>query len=120
MIASVQIVGGSFQDLLGNPIAYGYLKLELAQTGPVVGASEICDMSAVMLALDASGNISVSPPQYVWPNDADSGVITYYRASVYSATGQLVWGPNSQRVLSTTSPFNVGTWVPGVVSFPSQ
>jgi hypothetical protein len=57
-----------------------------------------------------------SPAQYLWPNDVITPANTFYTVSAYTSAGQLVWGPNSQQVLSSPSPYNIGPWVPGTVN----
>ena len=65
--------------------------------------------------LDQNGNVVTSPPSFVWPNDVLTPKTSFYTVTVYSADGALVWGPNPQQVVSTPSPFNIGTWVPGQI-----
>ena len=111
-----QLTGGSFQDVLGNLLANGYLLMELSQDAQTNTGIQIAAGTIVKIPLDASGNIVTSPAYSVWPNDVLSPANTFYNVSAYKANGQLVWGPNAQQVFSTPSPFNVGVWVPGAIS----
>jgi hypothetical protein len=122
MSTKVQITGGAFQTPTGDPLSNGYLLFSLSQDAQVtvsgvteqVGAGEI-----ISVPLDDDGNIVTSPEQLIWPNDVLTPANTFYTVSAYSSIGQLVWGPNAQQVFSTPSPFDVGAWVPGVVSLVS-
>lgn len=109
--AKIQLSGGAFQDALGNVVANGYMIMQLSQDAQVTGSSPEVQITAgrtIKVLLDASGNIKASPAQYAWPNDVLTPANTYYIVSVYTAAGQLVWGPNAQQILSSPSPFDVG------------
>lgn len=107
-----QITGGVFMDSLGNPLSNGYLTFDLRQDCVVNTTTELVSKSTIKIPLDSNGNIVVSPAYSVWPNDVLSPASTYYLVSAYTSTGQLVWGPDNQIVLSSPSPFNIGVWVP--------
>lgn len=119
-----QLVGGSFQNILTQPLSNGYLLFKLDQDAIANGTAYIAAGTTFRIDLDSSGNVQTSPPQSIWPNDAlvpvngigENDQDTYYFVSGYSSAGQLVWGSNAQQVLSTPSPFDLGTWIPGVVS----
>lgn len=114
MATKNQITGGAFQDALGNPVANGYMLFELSQDAQVNGSTQLGAGRIINIDLDVNGNILGT--QSVWPNDVLSPDNSFYNVSVYTANGQLVWGPNPQQVLSTTSPFNIGVWIPGAVN----
>lgn len=116
MATKVQLTGGAFQDPEGNPLANGYLIMELSQDSIANSTDQICAGFKIKITLDSSGNVVTSPAQYVWPNDVLSPAGTFYMVSGYSAVGELVWGPNAQQVLSTPSPYDIGAWVPGTVN----
>lgn len=113
MASTVELTGGAFQDISGNPLAYGYLLFSLSQDGQVNSTTQIAAGKVIKFLLDANGDIQTSPPQYIWPNDVITPSGTFYYVSAYTAEGQLVWGPNAQQVLSSPSPYPVGNWVPG-------
>lgn len=118
----VQLSGGAFQDALGNVVANGYMLMQLSQDSQVTGASpevQVVAGNVIKILLDSNGNVQASPAQYIWPNDVLTPQNTYYTVSVYNTNGQLVWGPNSQQVLSSPSPFDIGTWSPAVVNISS-
>lgn len=119
MSSKVQITGGAFQDATGAPLNVGHLTFELSQDAQVTVAGvpeQVVGGEIIHVPLDANGNIITSPAQMLWPNDVLTPANTFYIVTAYTSVGQLVWGPNSQQVFSTPSPFDVGTWVPGVVS----
>lgn len=115
MSTKIQLTGGAFQDPSGNPLANGYLLLLLSQDAQV-DSDQIAAGRELKISLDQNGNIVTSPAQYVWPNDVLTPANTFYTVSAYTAEGQLVWGPNSQQVFSSPSPYDVGVWVPGIVN----
>jgi len=110
-----QIVGGVFQDSEGNVLANGYLIFVLSQDGIVNTSTRVCAGYEIRVPLNSSGSVASSPVQNLWPNDVLTPSGTFYTVSAYTASGQLVWGPNPQSVLHTPSPFDIGTWVPGKV-----
>jgi hypothetical protein len=116
MSSKVQLSGGAFQDPAGNPLVNGYLLFSLSQDGLVNGSSQIAAGREIKVILDSSGNVVSSPAQYIWPNDVIVPANTFYTVSGYTSAGQLVWGPNSQQVLSSPSPYNITVWVPSSVN----
>ncbi len=119
----IMLAGGAFQDALGDVVENGYMLMQLSQDAQVTGSSPEVQITAgrvIKILLDSSGNVQASPAQYAWPNDVLTPANTYYTVSVYTAAGQLVWGPNSQQVLSSPSPYDVGAgWSPARVNINS-
>jgi hypothetical protein len=121
-----QLTGGGFQDILGNVLAYGTMLMQLNVDANLITpiSTTISSNDSILILLDANGDVQTSPAQSVVPNDQLIPINlnggrdgdTFYTVSVYSAEGQLVWGPNAQQVLSTPSPFDIGTWIPGTVA----
>lgn len=120
MSTKIQLAGGAFQDVIGNPLANGYLLMSLSQDVQVNSDAQIAAGYEITITLNNSGSVDTTTPQYVWPNDVMLPINTFYNVSAYSADGQLVWGPNAQAVLSTPSPFDIGTWIPGIVNTSSN
>lgn len=116
MSALNQLSGGAFQTPVGNLLANGYLIMQLSQDARVNGTTQVVSGYKVKINLDGSGNVVASPSQSVWPNDALTPAGTFYIVTGYSSNGLLVWGPNSQQVLSSPSPFNIGAWIPSSVN----
>jgi hypothetical protein len=108
------LIGGGFSDILGNPLAFGYLTFELSDSAVVNTTTQIVAGKTTRINLDADGNVAGSGPtvQVMWSNDDMTPDTTYYTVSAYSAQGQLVWGPNYVQVLSDPSPFDIGAWIP--------
>jgi hypothetical protein len=117
MATKNQITGGAFQDALGNVVANGFMIFQLSQDAQVNGTTQLGAGREITINLDSNGNVAAT--QSLWPNDVLSPANTFYNVSVYTANGQLVWGPNPQQVLSTPSPFNIGAWVPASVNVSS-
>jgi hypothetical protein len=84
----------TFQNPDGSPVANGYLLISLNQDGSVNNTQ--LQFNQVKVLLDSSGVITGSPT--FWPNASISPPGTYYIISVYSASGQLVAGPNKLTV----------------------
>jgi len=112
MSVPIQIIGGAFEDPQGTRLANGSLVLELNQDAQVNGNTQLCGGLKITVPLDVNGDIQTSIPVFVWPNDVMSPSNTYYTVTGYSQIGQLAWGPNTQQILSSPDPFNVGLWVP--------
>lgn len=117
MSTTNQLTGGEFQDILGNPLVDGFLLMELSEDVTIDTSIAVGRGVTIMIPLDSNGDVETSPPQSVWPNDVMTPSDSFYMVSVYSESGQLVWGPNAQQVLSTPSPFDVTAWNPGLVVF---
>ena len=107
-----QIIGGSFQDSEGNTLALGYLKIRLSQDAQANGNSQVGSLYDLQINLDSSGNVPSSPEVSLWPNSALLPSGTTYTISAYTSEGQLVWGPNSQSIPTSPSPFNLGACIP--------
>jgi hypothetical protein len=107
-----QITGGAFNDSEGNVLANGYLIFELSQDEIVNTSTQVCAGRQIRVQLDSSGNVPLSPVSNLWPNDVLTPSGSTYLIWAYSAKGQLVWGPNSLRVLSSPSPFDLGALIP--------
>jgi hypothetical protein len=117
----VQLIGGHFQDLSGNVLANGYLRMFLSSDELVTGVGFICSGVFVQIQLDSAGSVASStstPPaanQFVWGNDQMAPTNSYYRVFGYAASGQLAFGPDNQQVIGNGGTFDVGTWIPNSV-----
>ena len=110
-----QLTGGAFQDSEGNSLANGYLLFELNQDSTVNTNVQVCSGTTIKIPLDSNGNVVTSPTYSLWPNDVISPSGSFYTISAYAASGQKVWGPNPQSILSSPSPFNLGALIPGKI-----
>jgi hypothetical protein len=104
MASQNTITGGGYQDAKGNPLALGYLRLELTADAQIPAIGQLCSGTVVKVSLDANGNVSGTVN--VWPNDVLNPATTQYRIFAYTATGQLVF-QRTQQILSSPSPFNL-------------
>ena len=115
-----QLVGGSFQDALGNPLAFGYLIFHLSQDCLVSGVGTICAGIDIKILLDANGNVASAtsptpaPDQFVWSNLVMTPQNNFYRVTGFTAEGQRAFGPNNQQV-AAGSVFNLDSWIPNTV-----
>ena len=69
----VQLIGGPFQDALGNPLSNGYLVMRLQHDAVAFGNGQIVGNDAVRIPLDINGRIQgtvIGAPIYIWPNTA--------------------------------------------------
>lgn len=114
--SKVQLIGGPFQDALGDPLSNGYLLMQLQHDAVALNVGQIYGAS-VRVPLDINGYIqgTVSGAAvYIWPNNLLLPATTTYLIWLYSSTNQLVWdNPQVQTVNSTPNPYNVNVWVPG-------
>lgn len=86
-MAQRQVINGSWQDSLGNPLAFGYLTFRLntdGQAGVQVLAGRL-----VTVSLDSAGNIAGTVS--LWTNDSLLPAGTTYDIRAYTAEGQQVW-----------------------------
>ena len=118
-MSTTNTLTGSFTDAEGNPLSNGFLLFEINQ-GAIVTDTEtlVCPGKVIRIALGSNGVIS--PGQTIWPNNVLTPVnsnnqnqISFYTVTVFTESGQKVWGPYNQTVLSTPSPFNTNAWIPG-------
>ena len=107
-----ELINGNFADAEGNPVALGYIIMQLNQDAQSSLTSQVVGGRTIKITLDASGNADTG--QYVWPNTALNPNTTFYIVNVYTAAGQLVWGPNYMLV-NTTPTFDLDGWVPNQV-----
>jgi hypothetical protein len=109
-----QIINGGFTDNQGNALSNGFLLFKLnidcfSTENPTVA---ICSGSTIKVPLDANGNVPSSPVYSVIANNK-TNPSSFYFVEAYTSLGQLVWGPYTQSVLITPSPFDLGVWIPG-------
>jgi hypothetical protein len=103
------LVGGGFQDVEGSPLSHGWLTAQL--TAPATDTTTtigICNTEQIEFTLDANGNITAAPAQYIWPtnileNFTGYTFSYYYRFTGYSSDGALAWGPNYLPITSVSA-----------------
>jgi hypothetical protein len=115
----VQLVGGGYQDFLGNPLANGYLLMNI--TNPVeiytVG-NDVIEGNDIKfkITLDSNGNVSTSPAQYVYSTSSLTPSCTY-TVQGYAADGTTATAPQTVAVPNTSVSYDVSNWVPNWPAF---
>lgn len=106
-----QLVGGAFQDPLGNPIANGFLRMQLTKdTLTCTANGQLINGKKLKVPLDQNGNIAGTVS--VEANDLLTPAGSQYRVQLYDRFGTQVWAdPHYWTILSFAS-VNVGTLVP--------
>lgn len=104
-----RVIGGDFQDSLGNPLSLGYVTFQL-NTDAVTGTQKQLDAGRVVtVPLDNTGNADGS--ESIWCNDFMLPVTTVYRIKAYSEKGQLSW-QSENAILSGGATFDLGSLIP--------
>jgi hypothetical protein len=112
----VQIIGGPFQDALGNPLSNGYLIMQLQHDAVALNTGQIVGNASVRIPLDINGRIQgtvTGAPVFIWPNSALLPAGGNYLIWAYDSANRLVWDNPQVQVVGATNPFNVNVWVPG-------
>lgn len=113
MATTNQIVGGGFQDFEGNPLAAGWLVLEMSHDEQANSLTQIVAGLRIKIQLDTNGNIPTTPALNVWPNDVLLPAGSFYTVEAFRSDGTRAWrAPQYWTILSSPSPFNVGTLIP--------
>lgn len=112
MPGKVQIINGRFQDAEGNPLASGYITMELCTDAQETsGPSQIVGGLILKIPLDNNGN--VADTTMVWPNDVLNPPNSCYLVDAFKQNGTRAWkAPQYQMVLSNPSPYDISVWVP--------
>ncbi len=110
----VQLVGGSYQSFLGNPLANGYLLMSL--TNPVeiyTLGSDVIEGNDIRfkITLDSNGNVSQTPAQYVFSTSSLTPACTY-TVQAYAADGTTASAPQIVTVPNTSVAYDVSQWIP--------
>jgi hypothetical protein len=115
----VQLIGGHFQDAMGNVLAEGSLTMELVQDEQLSSSTgQVCGGIKITIPLDEEGNVfgtsgdESEPNQYVWPTDVMTPSGASYTVWGYTAEGELAWGPNYNLLVPSGSTFDVDNWIP--------
>ena len=110
---NLQIFGGAFTDCAGNPLANGYLVLQLSHDeSHTSGPNQVVSGLKITIGLDSSGNIPVSPATLVYSNDVLAPANSYFVAIGYKSDGTQAFGPQIWQLTSSPNPLNVGTITP--------
>jgi hypothetical protein len=115
----VQLVGGGYQDFLGHPLAFGYLMMKISNPVEIYTAgTEVIEGSDLnfKITLDANGNVSSSPAQYVFSTSSLTPTCEYI-VTAYAADGTTASAPQIVTVPNTNVSYNISNWVPLWPSF---
>lgn len=103
------VVGGDFQDAMGNPLVRGYVTFRLSTDAMTQNNLQIDAGRVVTVTLDNTGNADGT--SNIWANDYMTPTDTVYRIKAYSAAGQQAW--ESENVIpSGAATFDLGSLVP--------
>lgn len=114
-MSKVTIFGGAYQNLVGEAIATGTLKVQLSNSANPSPSVHLVSGLTNLLALDNNGNVSTASAQVLWATDTMTPNATY-AAWVYAADGQRVYGPIYGLQIPSTPQFNVVNWLPTIAS----
>ena len=114
MAGNVQVEGGAYQDLEGNPLALGYLIVQLNHDSQYSGTpAQVVAGLKERIALDANGNIPSSPATYLYSSDVLAPPDSYYIVQAYKSDGTSASASEQYwQFTSTPDPLNVGSLVP--------
>lgn len=105
------LIGGAFQDPLGNPIANGFLRMQLTKDTLICTANgQLVSGRRFRVPLDVNGNISGTVS--VEPNDLLTPSGSQYRVQLYDRNGAQVWAQPHYWTILSFATVNVGTIVP--------
>lgn len=112
----VQIIGGPFQDALGDPLSNGYLIFQLQHDAVALGSGQIMGNWSVRVPLDINGRIQgtiTGAPVFIWPNGALLPAGGNYIVWAYDSGNRLVW--DNPQVVVVTGPtiYNMNSFIPG-------
>jgi hypothetical protein len=114
--AQVQIIGGPFQDNLGNALSNGYLLFQLQHDAVAFGTGQIMGNVSTQVPLDINGYIQgthTGAPVFIWPNASLLPAGGNYIIWAYTSTNGLAWDNPQIQSIPAISPFNVNDWIPG-------
>lgn len=112
----VQLIGGPFQDALGNPLSNGYLVFQLQHDAVALYAGQILGNISVRVPLDINGYIEgtvIGAPVYIWPNTALLPAGGNYIIWAYDSVNRLAWDNPQIQSVGATNPWSVNQWIPG-------
>ena len=109
---NLTLENGSFVDFEGNPLANGYLLMELSHDEQYSASNyQVVAGLKIKITLDASGNIN--PTVKVFSNDTLLPVGSYYIVRAFRSDGANAWADFQYWTLSSSpNPLDVGTIVP--------
>ncbi len=111
-VPNLTLSGGAFETFEGQPLAFGYLIMQLSHDAEyVAGPYQIAAGIKLRIPLDVNGNIL--PTVNVWSNDVISPPGSYYDVMAYEADGTQAWRNEQFWILAASpSPLNTGSIPP--------
>lgn len=87
MATKTQLINGGFQDLEGNPLANGFLLMELNQDEQVSGTGQIVSKVVLKILLDSNGNVLGTPSPFTLSQVSVSGSVVTYTGTITGGGG---------------------------------
>lgn len=111
---NLQIEGGSFVDLEGNPVANGYLLFTLSHDGNDPTADvQVCAGLKVKVGLNSSGSVPSSPAVLIYSNDQILPANSFYNIRCFKADGTEAWASSQNFSLTASpNPLDLGSLTP--------
>ena len=113
-VPNLQIENGGFTDFEGNPLALGYLLMQLSHDECyAIGPNQVVGGLKLTINLNSTGNIPTSPATLVWSNDVLTPSGSYYIVRAFKADGTEAWAsPQYWTLAASPDPLDVGGIVP--------
>jgi hypothetical protein len=108
MASKAQLINGAFQDLSGNPLNNGILRLTLSHDSNLSATPYGQVVAGVTTTIYLDNNGNVSGTQYVWTNDVLSPSGSYYTVDAYNNQGLKAWGAPQYWTLTYSSTIDLG------------
>lgn len=108
-----RIENGGFTDFEGNPLALGYLLMQLSHDEQYPTGTNVQVVAGIKIRVPLDSNGNVAGTVSVAANDQMLPASSYYIVMAYAADGTEAWSnPQYWQILSSPSPFDLGTLVP--------
>jgi hypothetical protein len=109
MASKTQIINGSFQNNLGQPLNNGFLLLALSQDGTINSSPyhQIVGGTVTKVPLDNNGNVAGFVT--IWTNDLIVPAGTFYTVQAYNNAGLQVWDAPQYWTLTSGSAIDLGS-----------
>ena len=111
-MATDQTITATFTDPQGNPLANGYLVMQLSHDGQSGTPNQVVSGLKQRVTLNASGQIS--PAVAIYSNTGLLPASTFYYITAYDSTGTEVIPRSSVTIPNTPTPVDLATltWGP--------
>ena len=106
-MATDQTITATFTDPQGNPLANGYLVMQLSHDGQSGTPNQVVSGLKQRVTLNASGQIS--PAVAIYSNTGLLPANTFYRITVYAADGTEVIPVSAITIPNSPNPVDLAT-----------